>query len=161
MISLLRVDNRLIHGQVATGWISKSGASKIVVIDDKSAANEMLRDVLELATPPGIALEVYSVAQAVDAWKQDEFGGGKVMAIFKSIPGAFEAWKNGFAFAELQVGGTVSGSDRKVFEGAISLNAEEYQMLQQMAAGGVAITMQQTVQTHITAWADAAKRFKF
>ena len=34
-------------------------------------------------------------------------------------------------------------------------------MLQQMAAGGVAITMQQTVQTHITAWADAAKRFKF
>ena len=103
MISLLRVDNRLIHGQVATGWISKSGASKIVVIDDKSAANEMLRDVLELATPPGIALEVYSVAQAVDAWKQDEFGGGKVMVIFKSIPGAFEAWKNGFAFAELQV----------------------------------------------------------
>ena len=161
MISLLRVDNRLIHGQVATGWISKSGASKIVVIDDKSAANEMLRDVLELATPPGIALEVYSVAQAVDAWKQDEFGGGKVMVIFKSIPGAFDAWKGGFAFTELQVGGTANGADRKVFEGAISLNAEEYQMLQQMAAGGVAITLQQTVQTHITAWADAAKRFKF
>lgn len=162
VICLVRVDNRLIHGQVATGWISKCSATKIVVIDDRSAENEMMRDVLELATPPGIQLEVFSVAQAAEAWNRDRFGpSGAVMVIFKSIPAAFEAWNSGFHFEELQIGGTASGADRKVLEGAISLNAAEFRLLQQLNAEGVAITLQQTVQTRITPWRDAAKRLKF
>lgn len=161
VIRLVRVDNRLIHGQVATGWISKSGAGKIVVVDDRSATNELMRDVLELATPPGIHLDVFTVAQAVEEWKKDQFGAGSVMVIFKSIPAAYEARKAGFDFVELQIGGTANGAGRKVIEGAISLNAAEYEMLQQMSANGVDVTLQQTVQTKITAWRDAAKRLKF
>ena len=162
VIRLVRVDNRLIHGQVATGWISKSGATKIVVIDDKSAANEMMRDLLELATPPGIQLNVFTVAEAAEEWKKDQFGAsGSVMVIFKSIPAAFEARQLGFTFTELQIGGTATGADRKVLEGAISLNPAEYDMLQKMHSEGVAITLQQTVQTRIVAWQDVAKRLKF
>ena len=147
VIRLVRVDNRLIHGQVATGWISKSGADKIVVVDDRSATNELMRDVLELATPPGIRLEVYTVSQAAEEWQKDQFGAGSVMVIFKSIPYAFDAFGRGFEFKELQIGGTATGADRKV--------------LQKLSASGVEVTVQQTVQTKITAWRDAAKRLKF
>ena len=161
VIRLVRVDNRLIHGQVATGWISKSGASKIVVVDDRSATNELMRDVLELATPPGIHLDVYTVAQAAEEWKKDQFGAGSVMVIFKSIPYAFDAFGRGFAFKELQIGGTATGADRKVLEGAVSMNAAEFEMLQKLTEAGVEVTIQQTVQTKITAWRDAAKRLKF
>ena len=160
-VRLVRVDNRLIHGQVATGWISKSGASKIVVIDDRSATNELMRDVLELATPPGIHLDVYTVAQAAEEWKKDQFGAGSAMVIFKSIPAAFEAREKGFDYSELQIGGTATGADRKVLEGAISLNAAEYEMLQKLSDGGVDVTLQQTVQTRVIAWRDAAKRLQF
>lgn len=161
VIRLVRVDNRLIHGQVATGWISKSGATGIVVIDDRSANNELMRDVLELATPPGTRLNVYTVAQAAEEWKKDQFGTGSVMVIFKSIPGAYEAREKGFDFTELQIGGTATGADRKVLEGAISLNAAEYEMLRNMAEAGVDVTLQQTVQTRVITWRDAAKRLKF
>ena len=161
VIRLVRVDNRLIHGQVATGWISKSGANKIVVVDDRSATNELMRDVLELATPPGIHLDVYTVAQAAEEWKKDQFGAGSVMVILKSIPYAFDAYQKGFGFAELQIGGTISGAGRKVLEGAVSLNPEEFEMLQKLSEAGVEVTIQQTVQTKITAWRDAAKRLKF
>lgn len=161
VIRLVRVDNRLIHGQVATGWISKSGANKIVVVDDRSATNELMRDVLELATPPGIHLDVFTVAQAAEEWKKDQFGAGSVMVIFKSIPGAFEAREKGFDYGELQIGGTATGADRKVLEGAVSLNTAEYDMLQKLAEAGVDVTVQQTVQTRVIAWRDAAKRLKF
>ena len=161
VIRLVRVDNRLIHGQVATGWISKSGADKIVVVDDRSATNELMRDVLELATPPGIHLDVYTVAQAAEEWKKDQFGAGSVMVIFKSIPYAFDAYNKGFNFTELQIGGTANGAGRKVLEGAVSLNPEEFDMLQKLTEAGVDVNIQQTVQTKITAWRDAAKRLKF
>ena len=78
-LALVRVDNRLIHGQVATGFIGKLGVGKIVVIDDKTATNEFARDVLALAVPPGVTLEVYTAAQAAEVWKKDQFGTGTVM----------------------------------------------------------------------------------
>lgn len=160
-VRLVRVDNRLIHGQIAVFWISQSGASRVVVIDDRSATNELMRDVLELATPPGIDLDVYTVAQSAEEWKKDQFGAGSVMVIFKSIPAALEAYEKGFEFKELQIGGTATGADRKVLDGAISLNAAEFEMLQKMAAGGVEVTFQQTVQTRLFTWRDVEKRMKF
>ena len=101
------------------------------------------------------------MAQSAEEWKKDQFGAGSVMVIFKSIPAALEAYEKGFEFKELQIGGTATGADRKVLDGAISLNAAEFEMLQKMAAGGVEVTFQQTVQTRLFTWRDVEKRMKF
>ena len=161
VIRLTRVDHRLIHGQIAVFWIAQSGASRVIVIDDRSATNELMRDVLELATPPGIDLDIYTVAQAAEEWKKDQFGAGNVMVIFKSIPAANEARELGFAFNELQIGGTAPGAGRKVLDGAISLNEAEFDMLKKMTADGVEVIFQQTPQTRLFSWRDAEKRLKF
>ena len=160
-LALVRVDNRLIHGQVATGFIGKLGVGKIVVIDDKTATNEFARDVLALAVPPGVTLEVYTAAQAAEVWKKDQFGTGTVMVIAKSIPTVFQAFEGGFAFSSLMIGGTAIAPDRKKIEGAISLNAEEAGMLDQMAEKDIKITFQQTAQTRITSWHEIRKRLPF
>lgn len=161
-IRLIRVDHRLIHGQVAINWISKCGANKIVVIDDRSAANEMMRDVLELATPPGIKLEVYSIAQAVEEWKKDQFGEhADVMVIFKTIAGAFEAKQQGFEYKDLLIGGCVNAPGRKVIEGPLTVDEAEYNMLNQLTDEGVNVTMQQTIATKLYNWPNVAKKIKF
>ncbi|MBR0456169.1 MAG: PTS sugar transporter subunit IIB [Firmicutes bacterium] len=67
-IALVRIDNRLIHGQVATGFLGKIGADNIVVIDDKTATNEFARDVLALAVPSSVSHEVYTSKDAAEVW---------------------------------------------------------------------------------------------
>ena len=44
-IRLIRVDDRLIHGQVVTSWITQTGSKKIMIIDDELYENEFLKDV--------------------------------------------------------------------------------------------------------------------
>lgn len=161
-IALTRIDNRLIHGQVAVGFIGKSNADKIVVIDNKTATNEFARDVLSLAVPPGLTHEVYTVEEAVEEWQKDQFGPGCVMVIIKNIPQAYEVYNAGYAFESLMIGGTVTGADRVKFEAAaISFTKEEAEMLDELAAKGVDIIIQQTHLTKITSWNDAKKRLPF
>jgi mannose/fructose/N-acetylgalactosamine-specific phosphotransferase system component IIB len=161
-VSLVRVDNRLIHGQVATGFMNQCSAAKIVVIDDRAASNELSKDALELATPGGIELSVFTAAQALEAWKAARFGSkSPVMVIFKTISIAFELYQAGFKYAALQIGGTNTVAGRKKIEGAISLDGQEAKMLNTISESGVEITFQQTVQTKISQWKDVKKKLDF
>ena len=64
-IRLIRVDDRLIHGQVVTSWITQTGSKKIMIIDDELYENEFLKDVFAAAAPRGIPVEVMNVDHAV------------------------------------------------------------------------------------------------
>ena len=56
MIKAARIDHRLVHGQVAFSWSSFLGISRIIVIDDSAANNEMQKMVLKMSKPTGIKL---------------------------------------------------------------------------------------------------------
>lgn len=60
-LSLIRVDDRLIHGQVMAVWLRARRAQTIVIADDDTAADEFLAEVLTYAAPPGVEVEVFSV----------------------------------------------------------------------------------------------------
>ena len=160
-IALVRIDNRLIHGQVVTGYIGKLGVNKIIVVDDKTASNEFAKDVLALAVPPGAVHEVLSAADAAARWQEDGFGAGSVMIIFKSVPTARDAYEKGLHFESLMVGCTKTGSDRTKIEGAISLNKEEAAMLDELETSGVDVVFQQTAQTVLSSWKDVKRNHHF
>lgn len=64
-ISVFRIDDRLIHGQIITAWIAYSDAKNIIVADDKAAADEFQQTLLKMATPDSINLKILSVDDAV------------------------------------------------------------------------------------------------
>lgn len=160
-IALVRVDNRLIHGQVAIGFLGKIGAETIIVVDDRTAMNEFARDVLALAVPSSFKLEIYTSKEAADLWKENQFGSGTVMIIAKDIPGIYAAYKEGLEFDNLMIGGTKVAPNRVKIEGAISLDKPEADMLDELTKAGVEVIFQQTAQTNITHWADVKKRHSF
>lgn len=41
MIKLVRIDHRLLHGQVVFSWTKSLGISRIIVVDDETANDEM------------------------------------------------------------------------------------------------------------------------
>ena len=52
MIKLFRIDERLIHGQIAIKWSRHTGVDSIVVANDHAAANVMIQKSLKMAAPP-------------------------------------------------------------------------------------------------------------
>lgn len=70
-ITIIRIDDRLIHGQIITKWIDYAGARQILVVDERSAADPMLKMILGLAVPSGIRLEVLAPETALNYVKQD------------------------------------------------------------------------------------------
>ena len=58
MIALVRVDNRLVHGQILETWLPKLAIGRVVVADDDAAATPLARDAMCLCTPPELPIEV-------------------------------------------------------------------------------------------------------
>ncbi len=61
-----RVDDRLVHGCVATMWVPKLKVERVICIDDESANNQMLKNALRLATPNGVFLSVLTHEKAIE-----------------------------------------------------------------------------------------------
>jgi len=59
-IVLVRVDNRLIHGQVATQWTSTVGANLLLVANDEVAKSKMRQNLMNMAAPQGVATRYFS-----------------------------------------------------------------------------------------------------
>lgn len=65
-ITLARVDDRLIHGQVTVGWSQKLRPDRIVLVNDDIAADPWQARVYRSSVPPEIAVSILSVANAAD-----------------------------------------------------------------------------------------------
>ena len=65
-ILLTRIDNRLIHGQVATQWNSTLGANLILVANDDVASNKMRQNLMNMAAPTGVATRFFSLQKTID-----------------------------------------------------------------------------------------------
>lgn len=141
-ITLARVDFRLIHGQVAVKWSKVAHATKIVVVDDFSAGNDMLKGVLKAAAPTGVKVLVFSVEKCVAKWNEKQFGEGKVMIVFKDIPTCYRAFKAGYPLPALQLGNVPNAAGRKPLGNEVFANDKELEMLREMAAAGTKIEIQ-------------------
>ncbi|MEG0274158.1 MAG: PTS sugar transporter subunit IIB [Longicatena sp.] len=63
-ITIFRIDDRLIHGQVVTAWIAYSDAKQILVADDKAATDSLQQSLLKMATPKSVKLDIMSLDDA-------------------------------------------------------------------------------------------------
>lgn len=72
-IVLARIDDRLIHGQVATVWAKVTGCERIIVCDDDVAADTIRATLLKQVAPPGIKSSVVSVDKAIRVYNNPKY----------------------------------------------------------------------------------------
>ena len=81
-----RVDERLIHGQVAMVWTNTVGATRIVVVNDHAVKDELVIAGLKMAKPAGVKLSILSVKKAVEKFQNDAYNEDNVFLITKTVP---------------------------------------------------------------------------
>ena len=158
----VRIDGRLIHGQVCTQWVHQKGANKIFIIDDIIAKNDFLAQICVKASPVGTTLEVISCEEAGKRWEANEFNcDDSIFIIFQTLDMAIKAYKSGFKYKTLNFGTTLNkGEMVKSGVGSICIKAEHAPQLEEMAKDGVEITFQVTPNDSKVTW-DEVKRKAF
>ncbi len=94
MILQIRVDDRLIHGQVALVWSKELNTPGIVVANDGAARNESVKMTLKMATPTGLKLLVKTVDEAIKVFNDDRASDMRIFALTRNITDACTLVKN-------------------------------------------------------------------
>lgn len=106
-VVLARIDNRLLHGIVATQWAPKAGAQRVMVIDDETAANPLAKNSMKLARPAGAAISIIGLDTAIANFKAGKYEGQTIFLLTKqptTILKLIDA--TGASIPELNVGAT-------------------------------------------------------
>jgi PTS system mannose-specific IIB component len=147
-LKLVRVDDRLIHGQVVAVWLRAIGAERIIVVDDKTAQDPFLREVLELAAPRGTPVEVYSVADGASRVSELAASSTGTFVLMRTPLTALRLRELGVEFDVLNVGGIGAGPGRRPLYKNISASDEEIAAMRSLEAMGTKVELRIVADDH-------------
>ena len=145
MIEALRIDERLIHGQVANQWSKALGFNAIVVANDQATTDRMMQMALRMAAPGGnIKIVIKTVDEACTLLNDPRCNDLKIFVVCNNPFDALKLIKNVKGIPCVNVGNfgrigftTLEQSGRKQFSESIYANEEEVACFKEMIATGV------------------------
>ncbi|MDR3289515.1 MAG: PTS sugar transporter subunit IIB [Peptococcaceae bacterium] len=144
MIALARIDERLVHGQVAVKWTEHVKANRIVVADDETSNNSMMRNLFSSFSPNGAKVEVLTVNEATARLLTAEYTDPsvRIMVLAKTPKPFLDMLEAGVAFGELNAGNMGTKPGRKKCVGYFHATDEELGTMKAIRAKGVAVYFQ-------------------
>jgi mannose/fructose/N-acetylgalactosamine-specific phosphotransferase system component IIB len=112
-IVLVRVDDRLIHGQVAVGWTRIVGATHIVVANDEVANDTTQTMLLKMAAPTGVKASILTVDECAEKLSKKEFKNDKVLVLVRDPKTLLRLIDGGVEIKEVNIGNVRADVERK------------------------------------------------
>jgi len=141
-LRLVRIDDRLIHGQVVAGWLRALGGQRIVIVDDATARDEFLREVLTLAAPEGVPVEVLDVARGAARCLELAATAEPVIVLARSPRTVLGLRQAGVPIDVVDLGGMGAGPGRKRIHKTISMSSDEIRDVRQLEQLGTRVEVQ-------------------
>ena len=102
---LARIDSRLLHGQIATAWTKDVLPTRIIVVSDAVAKDELRSKLITQAAPPGVKAHVVPINQMIKLAKDDQhFGGQRALLLFENPQDVLRAVEGGVPLKTINVG---------------------------------------------------------
>lgn len=139
----VRVDDRMVHGIVATQWIPENRCTRAMVVNEASVGNDMVRTTLKMACPAGVSLSVLAPQKAADNIANGNYKQQRVFIVGRFIKDIYDLFKCGAKFKRLNLGNvTQNTGETIVLDKTVRVTPEEKAMLREMRDAGVLITCQ-------------------
>lgn len=137
-MTLVRIDNRLIHGQIIETWLPYTGAEVVVVANDELSKDALQQEIMSLAIPHSVT----SVFVGIDELSsQIELLGsqnsGPVIILFSSCSDAKKAYDRGFSFVSLNIGNVHYSPGKKQISPSVALSDDDEHCLKVLSRKGV------------------------
>lgn len=134
---LARIDSRLLHGQVATAWTKTVKPTRIIVVSDGVAKDELRKNLIEQAAPPGVKANVVPVDKMIQVAKDPRFGNTKAMLLFETPQDALRAIEGGVDVKELNIGSIAHSVGKIAVSKVLSLGRDDVKTFEKLKAKGI------------------------
>lgn len=142
MIKLVRVDHRLLHGQVAFTWVKMIGTDCILIANDGVAKDSLRMSALRMAKPDNTKMVIKSLEDSINAINSGATDKYNLFIICESIKDAYELAKNVSSIKKINLGGTKAAEGRKQISKAMFVSEEDCQMLRELDSKGLSLEVQ-------------------
>lgn len=137
-----RVDERLIHGQVAMVWTNTIGATRIVVVNNEAVNDESIIAALKISKPAGVKLSILSKEKAVNKFKDGIYDEDKVFLITKNIQDMSDLIEGGIQIEYVNIGNVAKKENAIQIKKSVHLTEDDISLIKNMIANGIKVTAQ-------------------
>ncbi len=137
-----RVDERLIHGQVAMVWTNTVGATRIVVVNDHAVKDELVIAGLKMAKPAGVKLSILSVKKAVEKFQNDAYNEDNVFLITKTVPDMAALVRGNAKIPLINVGNVAKREGSRPIKKSVNLTPKDEACIREILELGIPVTAQ-------------------
>lgn len=150
MIKLFRIDERLIHGQIAIKWSRHTNVDHIVVANDNAAVSEIMQKSLKMAAPAGIKTAIKNISDAITLLNDSRCDDMKILVLVNCPEDALKMVENISGIPYINVGnyGRVSrekeGMARSRYSSNLYCDKEEAEAFKKLLNSGLKCVYQTT-----------------
>jgi mannose/fructose/N-acetylgalactosamine-specific phosphotransferase system component IIB len=141
-IVLVRVDDRLVHGQILEGWIPSTRAQELLVANDAAASDETLRMIMESATPDSVRLVIESVDRIAELLVTELDSTVRRIIIMDNPMDALRLKRAGVPFTRLNLGNLRTGNGRVCLSRSVIVGDDSMRALREIVDEGVQVYIQ-------------------
>lgn len=137
-----RIDDRLIHGQVVVIWSKLIRYDVLLVVDDVSATNQMMKSVLMMAAPSGYRTVIATLDEAVRMLNDDAYAASNVFLIVKSFDVARKLIDGGFSISSINLGNLGGKPGARQLNRSTYLTQSDIDAVKELSSRGIRLTNQ-------------------
>ena len=134
---LARIDTRLLHGQVATTWTKSTNPDRIIVVSDNVAHDELRKNMIIQAAPPGVKAHVVPIDKMISVAKDPRFGATKALLLFETPQDALKAIQGGVDIKTLNVGSMAHSQGKVAVTKALAFDKDDVKTMREIEKLGV------------------------
>jgi mannose PTS system EIIAB component len=136
-IGLARIDDRLIHGQVATRWTKETNVNRIIVVSDEVAADNIRKTLLTQVAPPGVTAHVVDIGKAIRVYNNPKYANDRVMLLFTNPTDVLRLVEGGVKLKSVNIGGMAFRQGKTQVNNAVSVDEKDIEAFNKLNAHGI------------------------
>lgn len=155
-ILLTRIDNRLIHGQVATQWNGTVGSNLILVANDEVAGNQMRQGLMDMAAPAGVQTRYFSLQKTIDVIHKAS-DKQKIFLICETPQDVLTLVEGGVPISKVNIGNMHMADGKRQVATTVAVDNDDVEAFKKLLDKGVELSIQRVPSTPVE---DTNKLFK-
>ncbi len=148
MIKLTRIDDRLVHGQVAFTWTPSLGVDCLLIANDKVVKDEFQKMTLNLAKPSGIKMLIKSIADAATFLNDERSKPLKILVLVNNVKDAAALVALVPEITSVNLGGLRSKDGSKLISKAFAVNEDDIAIIRDLLEKGIELEVRQVPTDH-------------
>ena len=146
-ILLTRIDNRLVHGQVATQWNSTLGSNLILVANDDVATNTMRQNLMKMAAPAGVATRFFSLQKTIDVIGKAS-PRQKIFIVAETPEDVLTLVKGGVPIKKVNIGNMHMAEGKRQVAGSVAVDDADVAAFKRLQELGVELEIRRVPTEH-------------